>query len=111
MDTVKTLAMDGWINTLYRLDAERMRAVMARQNAEAEFWATNKSEAAVAGLMAAAKVAEAARQAVLAHEATNPLTDAEELAYWIAREVRDDVADADITALVRNYVRTVSMRV
>jgi hypothetical protein len=33
------------------------------------------------------------------------------LVYWIAREVRDDIADADITALVRNYVRTVSMRV
>ena len=114
----KTVAMDNWMATLYRLDAAFMVADKARRVAEAAYDAAiaanvgkyirKAGQDAEAALTVAEQVASDARAAVTAHEATNPMTDAEELAYWMAREARDDAADANLVALVKRYVESMT---
>jgi plasmid replication initiation protein len=118
----KTVAMNDWMATLYRLDAAFMVADKARRVAEAAYDAAiaanvgkyirKAGQDAEAALTVAEQVANDARAAVTAHEATNPMTnpmtDAEELAYWMAREARDDAADANLVALVRRYVESMT---
>ena len=114
----KTVAMDNWMATLYRLDAAFMAADRARRVAEAAYDAAiaanvgkyirKAGQDAEAALTVAEQVANDARAAVTAHEATNPMTDAEELVYWMAREARDDAADANLVALVKRYVESMT---